>query len=121
MFTRVLELVQMVPGKDLQQILDIGGEFIGVGHMNRSAQRLGLRINTLSGMYTQRGEIGTVFFIFPKILPVRICRFAECFRDSAMDSQIGLEIKIWFFSQVVGRKGSRSPGFKGSSVCYPAI
>jgi hypothetical protein len=29
--------------------------------------------------------------------------------------------KIRFFSQLVGRKGPRGPGFKDPSVCFPGI
>ncbi len=53
-FPRVLKLVQVVPGEDLQQLLDIGGELVGIGHVNGSPDRAGIGVDSLACVNTGR-------------------------------------------------------------------
>jgi hypothetical protein len=48
----VLKLVQVLPGEDFQELLDIGGKLIGVGHVNGSPDRASIRIDSLARVDT---------------------------------------------------------------------
>ena len=57
---RVLELVEVVPGEDLQQLIDIGGELIGIGHVNGSPDRTGIAVDSLACVNTGRIQAPTL-------------------------------------------------------------